>query len=873
MSTAPTPPRNAQRLLEWYCRPELAEDLQGDLYEFFERNLQRRGLRYARFIYWIDVLKFIRLYTLRVPNFYSFFTYTIMFNSYFKTSRRSLVRNKLFSAINIIGLSISMSVGLLMISFLSDLLSYDDFHEKKNRIYRINTSLRPTGQPSIELASGSVLAGKKIQETFPNVEQVTLLRRGFGGDAKVNETTLPLGGLWADASFFNVFTFPLLSGNPATALKNPYTIVLPEKTAQKLFGDTDVLGKSIRFDTTEYTITGVMKDIPKLSHLRFDALVSFASIELQKPDFDGGFMNWGNVFSNYTYVLLPENSSLKTLQANLDKLCLSENKQLKNQQIQLSPQSLNGITIGNRLENASGPTMNQITIWILAGLVLVVILSACFNYTNLSIARSLRRAREVGVRKIVGAFKEHVLLQFITESVLISLMALLLAFVLFLVLRAQFLGLAPQLTELVSLELSPKIILYFVGLSALVGIAAGFLPALFFARIKAIQVLKDASSVPLFRRVNLRKALIVVQYTFSLIFITTTILGYNQYKHFIVFNLGFSTENILNINLKGNKSEILRKELAEIPSLTDISTSRLVTSLGSVYGTMIKYQQPDDSSNIAQNYVDERYLPLHGHQLLAGQHFTPRAKSEESSEVIVNEQVIKRFNIGGGHPTKAIGEQIKTLDGKKFTIIAVVKDFHYRTVEHRIEPFVFFYSPNEGNLNLKINSKDLPATMAQIEAVWKRIDKVHPLDARFYDDQIEEAYRQFSVIVKVIGFLAFLAVCIASLGLFGMVVFTTETKLKEISIRKVLGANEPSLVYFLSKGFLGLLVLSAAIALPSTYLLFDKLVLTQFAYHQPIHFWELTVGFWSVLALAVVLIGSQTLKAARTNPANVLKNE
>jgi ABC-type antimicrobial peptide transport system permease subunit len=846
------------------------EDLQGDLNEFFERNLKAKGARYARFIYCIDVLKFFRFYTVRKFNFFHPIIPWIMINSYFKTSSRSLVRNKLFSAINIIGLSISMSVGLLLIGFLTDLLSYDDFHEKKGRIYRIITTSQRPGQPLMELVSGSVKTGKKVKNDLPGVETAILMRWGFGGDAQIGEAKIPLSGVWVDHDFYKVFSFPLLKGDPNTALKEPYSLVLTEKTAKKLFGDTDALGKSIRFDTLNYVVTGIMKDIPKLSHLRFEALVSYSTIELQNPGgADGDFLSWDNIYSNFTYLVLPENGNLHTLQNRLNQFSAAENKNLKNHQISLSLQPLSEAVVGRHLENSIGPRFHKIALWVLGGLVSVVILSACFNYTNLSIARSLRRSREVGIRKVIGALKGHVLGQFIMESVLISLLALVFSFLLFLFLRTQFLSLAPQISDLVSLELSPLLVIYFIAFSIFIGILAGFLPALFFARIKAVQVMKDMASLQLFRRVTMRKALIVVQYTFSLIFITATVIGYNQYKGFLVFDLGFTTENILNIKMQGNKADVFKKELAELPEVSTISTSRMITSLGSKYGMPIKYQT--DSTDVWLNFVDEHYLPVHKHQFLAGKNFTTRPKNGEETEVIVNQQLLKQFNIA----KQALGEQLITPEGKRLTIVGVVKDFHYGTLEDKIKPLVFRYSAEEpgGYLNVKINSVDLPATMAHIEKIWKKIDKTHPLEARFYDDQIEEAYRQFSVMIKVIGFLAFLAICISSMGLFGMVVFTTETKLKEISIRKVLGANEFTLVYLLSKGFLFLLALSALVALPATYFFFDRVVLTKFAYHQPIRFAELFMGVSAVMMLAFLLIGSQTLKVARSNPAKVLKSE
>ncbi|MCX6216061.1 ABC transporter permease [Spirosoma sp.] len=873
-SEAVQPPRWAQRLLNWYCRPDLLEDLQGDLNEYFDRNVLAKGASQARLIYCLDVLKFFRLYTLRKPDFINLFVHWIMIGSYLKTSRRSLMRNKLFSFINIFGLAVSMSVGMLVIAFIVDLRSYDDFHTKKDRIYRVTTTYQNLDQPVMDFASTSVRAGKKIRQTAAGIDALTILRNGFSGDAHVGESTIPLDALWADESFFKVFTFPLLKGNPATALKNPYSLVLTEKTAEKLFGNADPLGKTIRFDTLNYLVTGVAKDVPKLSHLQFDALVSFSTAEAQQTKADPNFLSWENIWQNYVYIVLAEKATPDPLNATLTKLSTLENAANKNVKITIALQPLKEVALGRRLSNSIGPTMVPIVVWILSGLAFVIILSACFNYTNLSIARSLRRSREVGVRKIIGALRGHVLGQFLAESVIVALLAFVFSFVIFLFLRTQFLSLASYVEKLVSLEISYKLILYFLGLATAVGLIAGFLPALFFSRVNALQVIKDASTIKVFRHVSMRKALIVIQYTLSLIFIATTLIGYNQYRGFITFDLGFTTDNILNVRLQQNKGNLLKKELAEIPGILEISQSMMVTSLGSIHGTNAKYINPQDSAMVWLNQVDEHYLPVHNHKLIAGKNFTLRPKKGEETEVIVNEQVLKRFNIANKKPENALGKFL-TVDGKKLAIVGVLKDFHYGSVEKKIEPVIFRYSADEpwGYLNVKVSSADLPATLASIDNAWRKIDKVHPLDAKFYDDQIEEAYAQFSVMLKVIGFIAFLAICIASLGLFGMVVFTTETRLKEISIRKVLGASEEGLIYLLSRGFLGLLTMAALIALPATYLFFDKVILVNFAYHQPIGLGELLLGVVVVMGLAFLLIGSQTLKAARKNPAHILKSD
>jgi len=868
------PPKWATQFLRWYCKPELLEDLQGDLNEYFDRNLQTKGPRLARLIYIIDVLKFLRLYTARMPSFRNPVIKRVMVESYIKTSGRAIVRSKLFSGINIIGLAISMSVGLLVVAFVSDFLSYDKTIKNKDRIYRISSSDVQTGEQPMRLATTSWKAGELIKQRIPGVEAIAFLRRGFWGDVKTGETILPLTAVYADEGFFKVFSYTLLKGDAGSALKEPYSLVLTQTTAKKLFGDLDPMGKVVKIDTLNYTITGLLQDLPALSHMKFEALVSMASIDVNRPEADGGdYMSWTNIYSHYVYVLLSKNATLSSFTGALQQIDGRENASLKSRKIILEPQALKKITIGKPLANELGPVINISVVYTLAALALVIILSACFNYTNLSIARSLSRSREVGIRKVVGARKSQVLGQLITESVMISLFALCFAVFIFFILRAQFLSLVPELTSAYSLELSPHVGWFFILLAITVGVIAGLLPALFYSKINAVQVLKDASSLKAFRHVSLRKALVVIQYTFSLIFITATIIGYKQYKGLLRFDLGFSTKDVLNIKMQGNKDDVLIRELSAMTSVKAISKSEIISSLGNIYGAKMKYKDPLDSADVDINYIDENYLRLHSYKLLAGQNFIAKPKNTPETQVIVNEELIRRFNIGYHDPAKAIGETI-TISGSKLMIIGVLKDFHYGTLENRIDPTAFRYSPEPGGwLNIKIVSSNIPATLAAIEGAWKKIDSVHPFDAAFYDDQIEHAYRPMSVTLKVIGFFAFLAISISSMGMFGMVIYTMEKRLKEISIRKVLGATEGMLVYLLSKGFLVLLFIAALIAIPLTVLFFDKVALANFAYHVPIHFGEIFIGLFIVAAIAFLMIGIQTSKIVRSNPARVLKNE
>jgi len=574
---------------------------------------------------------------------------------------------------------------------------------------------------------------------------------------------------------------------------------------------------------------------------------------------------------------------MASIQSQLDAIAKEENLADRDTKIQLELLPLYNIVVGEDLRRSMGPVgphMPPVVLWILGGLALVVILSACFNYTNLSIARAMRRFKEVGLRKAIGAGKIQIWQQFLAEAIIISLAALFLSYFIFLVLRPQLINMAPEMQRMVKLDLTPSMVVAFIVFSVTVGVIAGFMPAIFFSKVSAINALRNVSSLKVFKHVTLRRASVVIQYTVTLIFITTTAIGYVQYKNILAFDLGFNTENILNINMQGNKPDALLKELSEIPEVTALSRSMIITSVGNAWGGDMKYKDSRDSALVMTNHVDENYLALHGYKLAAGRNFLARpTTADAATEVIVNEQVLKRFNIANGDPGKAIGEEITfsnfKVNGRKMTIVGVMKDFHYGKVDNLIGPVAFmFWTPEDrAIINAKIQSTDMAATVAKIESTWKKIDRVHPFEAKFYDEEIEDAYSEFSAMIKIIGFLSFLAISIASMGLFGMVVFTTETRLKEISIRKVMGASSGNLIYLLSRGFLALLSISALIALPVTYLFFENVVLTNFPYHTPVQVAELFVGLLTVLLIAFIMIGSQTLKAARSNPAEVLKSE
>ncbi|HEY0655621.1 MAG TPA: ABC transporter permease [Chryseosolibacter sp.] len=868
------PPGWATRFLTWYCKPSLLEDLEGDLHEYFERNVEAKGPFRARLIYVLDVLKFFRSYTVRKPSFLDTLIQYIMLISYIKTSGRNIYRNKFFSAINIVGLAVSMSVGLLMISMLNDILSYDRFHEKHDRIYRVISRYEYNKrQDSDYHATTSMRAAKLIKETITAPEDVAILHRNFSGDLTAGDKTIPFNGLMADESFFNVFSFELIQGNPQTALKAPFSILLTQETARKLFGTTDVLGKTINYDTHEYSVTGLVQDPPKFSHIDFDMVGSLSTREIIRKD-DPNELKWDNIWSTYAYVLMPPDANLDDFRSNLNALSAKEDQTVKLTHIQLDLEPMDGIIGGENRSNQLGPVIGKTVVLVFSILTFIVILSACFNYTNLSIARSFKRSKEVGIRKTIGALRSHVALQFVVESVIIALISLILAFGIFLLSRPHFISMEYSMQTLLVLDLSPRLIVLFILFAIAVGIFAGLVPALFFSKLNAIQVLKNLSSKNIIKGITARKALIVFQYTISIMFITGTAIMYKQYKHFLAYDLGFSTANIINIRLQQGNAAVLQKELEELPEVQGISKSSLVMSVGNYYGVDMKYYKtPADSTFVYYNAIDENFIPLHDIPMVAGRNFQVKSDSAFESEVIVNRHVLKRFNISPDDPQKALGEPVK-ISQKEMVIIGVVDDFEYGRANNRTNKEVILrYTKDPGFLNVKILSDDWIDTKAKIESICKKIDPVHPPDVKFYTDQIEESFQGLQAAIKLGGSIAFLIIVISSVGLLGMVVYTTETRLKEVSIRKVLGASEGGILVLLGKGFVMLLALAACIALPITYLFYEQFLLPQIANHAPMGILEFAIGIFAILAIALMMIGSQTIKVARTNPAEVLKAE
>ncbi len=866
------PPKKIQAFLRWFCRADCIDEIEGDITELFARESKESPLK-ARWKFAWRVLKCLR------PEFIKSFesyqpAHSAMLKNYIKISWRSLKKNSTFSVINVIGLSASLAVGLFLIAVLSDISAFDRFHINYKNVYRVISRYEYLGNKDDNyVATTSLLTAKAIRESFTGVESMAVLRRGFDGDVSVLQKTIPLSGYFANDNLFDVFTFPFIQGNPATALKEPFSIVMTEKSAAKLFGTENAMGAVVHLNDHDYTVTGILKDVPLFSHMHFDMLGSLSTREVTEKD-NNRELAWDNMWNTWVYVVIRDPENLPAVNENLRRLSAREDQTIKNTHIELSLQPLSDIMTGDDLSNQLGRTLGRSLILVFFGLTTVIILSACFNYTNLSVARSFRRAREVGIRKVVGAGKWQVRAQFVVEAVIISMMSLVAAVLFFQLVKPYFLALNPDLSELLRLELSPSLLISFFLFSLFIGLVAGLFPGLYFSRVNAILVLKGQAS-RVIGNLTGRKALIVAQYCISLMLITSTFLMYRQYKHFLNFDLGFNTKDVININLQGNKPDILINELREIPEVRNIARAGIITSVGTVWGEMMRNPgNVADSAAVRTNLVDENYLPLLEHQLLAGRNFNHENDGTVVHEVIVNEQVLKRFDIADRIPSGAIGEVVR-FAGRDMTIIGVVKDFQYGRANNRSgEEVVFRYVDDKPDyLLVKFDGNKPSDVQSKLEAVWKKVDPVHGYDGRLYEDQIRAGFGGLDASMKVAAFIAALAIIIASLGMLGMVVYTTETRVKEVGIRKVMGASNRTLLYLLGKGFIMLLAVASLISLPVTFLFFDKIMLPMLANHAPILFFDMTFGALIVMTIALILIGSQTIKITRTNPASVLKNE
>ncbi|WP_193217827.1 MULTISPECIES: ABC transporter permease [unclassified Imperialibacter] len=817
-----------------------------------------------------------------------------MLRNYLKVGFRNILKHKAFSFINVFGLAVAMSVCMLVILMLADQHSYDQFHSKKDRIYRILTDSEKFRQA---YATSPYSLADVLRTEYPSVETSTRLMPGVGGDVIYNEKLFEMRGYFAEPAFFEVFDFDLQKGNKVSALSAPNSIVITSELAANLFGKEDPLGKVVSFSDRQlpfpldhggggsapvewgtFTVTGVIADEKHKSHIHFDVLMSEATRQrlYVEKKLENLTSNWEHYWQNYTYVVLDASKTEADLQADLQSLGVRKYKDMEDEEkknIIFKGQRLADIAMGLE-NNDTNYRLPDFGYYFLGLLSFVVLICACLNYTNLSIARATTRAREIGVRKTNGANRGNLVFQFLTESILTSLLSLGIAWlILVLFLKPAFTNL--WLNQHLNFELPTtwSVYLVFFAFALTIGLIAGVYPAFVMASYQPVKVLKSNLAGGK-GKMGLRKVLGISQFVVSLLFIVTSILIFRQFKHYLNFEYGFATQNVVNIELQGVDNDIIASELATVPGVTSVSACDIIPAGGINNNfTLRKLGSEDEYTRFGSLHTDEHFIETLEIKLVAGRPL-PADRGGLDKYILVNEAAVKAM--GFEYPSEIIGQVYETEWGTNaLEVVGVVEDFQFKLLlnEDKISPLAMRAGLDHyGFLNVKISSDDLMGTVDKLKAKWEVVDPVHPFKYRFFDEQLAATHQAIFDVVSILGFIAFLSVVIACLGLLGMAAYSAERRTKEVGIRKVMGAPELAIAVLLSKELLWMLTISVGIAAPLSYIL-NNLWLQYLPNRVEFGFGTVFIGSSLLLLMGLLTIGSQTFRASKRNPVDALRME
>lgn len=803
-----------------------------------------------------------------------------MFKSILTTALRNIFRNRTFSLINMIGLSVSMSLSMLIILIVKEQLTYDNFHQDADRIYRVNTRALRVEGGSEPYASAPLPIGRVLKEDYTFTENVVTISRRLNGDATYGNVNVPLRGLITDPSFLQMFNFHLEKGNPATALAEPNNLILTKASAEKIFGTQEPLGQTISLSGYgEFTVTGILKEFPGKTHFEFEALASTTALPKWEKDgiVNESLYNWNNYYGNYVYFKLKEGRTAdevnQALAAMTKKYYAGLKLETRDRGYEFYLHSLADITPGPELSNQMGngmPTFLLIFLGTLAGIVLIM---SVFNFTNLMIAKSLSRAREIGVRKVVGAKRFQVFFQFVGETVTFSLIALVFSYILLQFLKAGYLQL--PLNEEFSMDLKEDVGLYliFVAFAIVVGIIAGLLPAGYLSAFKPLTVLKDSGNVKVYSRLTFRKVLMVTQFTLSVMFVIVVLIIYRQIDFMLNADYGINDKNILIVRLQSVPFEKMANEMQNLPGVVSIGGVSHRLGTWSDRSSDYKKNREDEPFVMRDFIVNDNYINNLELKFIAGKNFDASSVGVQEKHVILNEAALSQFNFS--NPVSAVGQPIYVNDSVMLEVIGVVKDFHFRPLNIQIGPLALrCNNVNLFYLSAKILPSQKEAVIASVESIWKKLDPVHSIDYVMMDEDIDDAYRQAGMkdIMIIVGYITFLAVTLACLGMLGMAMYSTQTRVKEVGVRKVMGASVYDVVILLSKSFMLLIGIAVVVGVPISIFL-GSFFLDLYAYKIEITPLLVAVGVFIIASLGLLIIGSQTWKAAVANPVKSLRYE
>jgi putative ABC transport system permease protein len=805
-----------------------------------------------------------------------------MFRNYFKTALRNLVKNKFYSLLNLTGLAVGLATCLLIFLYVSDELSYDRYNKNADRIYRVNNEVKFGGN-YFDIAQAPAMMGAVMVREIPRIAQYTRLRWYGSVLVKKGNENISEGRVgYADSTFFDIFSIPVIAGNPKTALVDPHSIVITETRANKYFGNTDAVGKSLVInDTGIYKVTAVIKDVPKQSHFNFDFFVPMS----ENPDSRND--NW--LSENYsTYILLKENTDTRNLVKELDELLEKHTgpslQAFVNQSmdefkksggyVRTSITPVTDIHLhSNRLGELDG-NGNLDYVYIFSAIALLILVIACVNFMNLSTARSANRAKEVGVRKVLGSLRKNLVHQFLIESLIISVAALVAAIVFAWVLLPFFNDLSGK--EINHSELmKPGMLIALSGLVLIVGLLAGSYPAFYLSAFQPILVLKGKLAGG-FKRSWLQNALVVGQFVISIVLIFGTIVIYSQLNYIRNKDVGFDRSQVLVIqhaNALGEQTTSFRNELDQLPGVKGATVSSyLPVNFNRSNDAFFTSPTLDQATAISMQkwLVDEHYIPTLDIKLREGRNFSEELKTDSGS-IIINEAAAK-FLARNDLLNKKLYSLGQNASVREYKIIGVIRNFNFSTLKEMVTPLAFLLENDNGNISVRMSAADNSDLIAQISSKWKAFAPGQPFDYTFMDEDFAKLYTTEQRTGKIFITFAVIAIVIACLGLFGLITYAAEQRVKEIGIRKVLGATVTNITGMLSASFLKLVAIAGLIAFPLAWWAMNTW-LRDFAYRVSIQWWVFVLTGVIALLIAFMTVYFQAMKAAVSNPVKSLRSE
>jgi putative ABC transport system permease protein len=798
----------------------------------------------------------------------------MMLINYLKHTIRILISQRFNSIINITGLSIGITACILVAIYIRKDLSYDKFNKLAGQIYRAGFSVTQDGA-TVSCAQSQALLGPTLKNVYPEIRKFSRIYfsdRSLvkAGDINNYEDRIS----YADSSFFEIFTFQVIAGDQDQFLKKPNTIILTESSARKYFGSENPMGKIILIaNRYSFEVNGIIKDVPEASHFRFDFIAPYSSLEDQPVA--NYFPQWGATFGSYTYLLVEKGFDKNAFEKKCINFFKTYSDLTGDWRLQFTP--LPDIHLKSGLSDEIEQNSSWSKIIIISSIALFILLLACINFVNLSTARSSKRVVEIGMRKVSGASKSQLVLQFIGESILLSMISMVISFMAFLLLLPYFSLLTG--TELkFDLSKDLALILLITGGVFVVGIMAGLYPALILSKYNPINAIKGASPAGEGKKGGafLRKSLVVFQFTISIIFIVGTLIVNLQLRFLHDYNMGFEKEYMIVIPAHekiANNYKTIINELRNIQGVISAAAGRGAPVNINNIGTECRpdgMEKDAGSFSIEVNSVDYDYLNHFGVKLVAGRNFSEEFTKDFPNAMIINEKMVKK--LGFTNVQEAIGKSFFiSLNGYKPEIIGVVRDFNSGSLHNEISSQVFMTNPNWfKEIIVNVKPYDLPSTLNKIKDIWVKFFPQYPFEYHFLNDSIDEMYKSEENYSKVIAAFSFVAVLIACLGLFGLATFVTEHRKKEIGIRKVQGASVTGIIRLVSRDFLILVAIANLFAWPVSYFVFNKW-LGSFAYRIDINFRSFICAGLIALLIAALSVGVQATRAAMANPVKSLE--